>query len=104
MVYGYRKLAVDLRDQGARISGNRVARLASPVGIAAQIGNKRRPGGSGGKPAIVAENRLAQRFQTSAPDQVWVTPLGRIGFANSPAGQWTSPNSEPLKAGCISAS
>jgi putative transposase len=43
-VYGYRKLTDDLRDQGERISENRVARLASLAGIAAQIGYRRRPG------------------------------------------------------------
>ena len=43
-VYGYRKLADDLRDQGERVSENRVARLASLAGIAAQIGYRRRPG------------------------------------------------------------
>ena len=37
-VYGYRKLTDDLRDQGERISENRVARLASLAGIAAQVG------------------------------------------------------------------
>ena len=49
-VYGYRKLAADLRDQGEQVSKNRVARLADLAGIAAQIGYKRRPGGFGGKP------------------------------------------------------
>lgn len=77
-VYGYRKLTDDLRDQGERISENRVARLASLAGIAAQVGYKRRPGRYGGKPAIVVENRLEQRFQTSAPDQVWVTDITYI--------------------------
>ena len=43
-VYGYRKLTDDLRDQGECISENRVARLASLAGIAAQIGYRRRPG------------------------------------------------------------
>ena len=43
-VYGYRKLADDLRDAGETCSENRVARLASLAGIAAQIGYKRRPG------------------------------------------------------------
>jgi putative transposase len=43
-VYGYRKLTDDLRDQGERISENRVARLASLAGIAAQVGYRRRPG------------------------------------------------------------
>ncbi len=74
-VYGYRKLADDLRDQGERVSGNRVARLAGLAGISAQVGYKRRPGRYGGKPAVVAENRLAQQFQTSRPDQVWVTDI-----------------------------
>ncbi len=73
--YGYRKLADDLRDQGERISENRVARLASLAGIVAQVGYKRRPGRYGGMPAVVAENRLEQQFQTSAPDQVWVTDI-----------------------------
>lgn len=77
-VYGYRKLTDDLRDQGESISENRVARLASLAGIAAQVGYKRRPGRYGGKPAIVAENRLEQQFQASAPDQIWVTDITYI--------------------------
>jgi len=77
-VYGYRKITDDLRDQGERVSENRVARLASLAGIAAQIGYRRRPGRYGGKPAAVVENKLEQRFQTSAPDQVWVTDITYI--------------------------
>ena len=77
-VYGYRKLADDLRDQGERVSENRVARLATLAGIAAQIGYRRRPGRYRGKPAIVAENRLEQRFEASVPDQVWVTDITYI--------------------------
>lgn len=77
-VHGYRKLIDDLRDQGQRISENRVARLASLARIAAQKGYKCRPGRYGGKPAVVAENRLEQRFETCAPDQVWVTDITKI--------------------------
>lgn len=72
-MYGYRKLTDDLRDQGEQISENRVARLASLAGIAAQVGYRRRPGRYGGQPSIVAENKLEQQFQASQPDQVWVT-------------------------------
>ena len=43
-VYGHRKLADDLRDQGEQVSENRVARLASRAGILAQVGYKHRPG------------------------------------------------------------
>ena len=77
-VYGYRKLTDDLRDQGKQVSENRIARLASLAGIAAQVGYRRRPGRYGGKPAIVAENRLEQQFSTSQPDQVRVTDITDI--------------------------
>jgi putative transposase len=77
-VYGYRKLTDDLRDQGERISENRAARLAALAGIAAQVGYRRRPGRYGGKPAIVAENRLEQQFQASQPDQIRVTDIRYI--------------------------
>lgn len=77
-VYGYRKLHDDLRDQGECCSLNRVARLSKLAGIKAQIGYKRRPGRYGGKPAVVAENQLAQNFDVGTPDQVWVTDITYI--------------------------
>ena len=77
-VYGYRKLADDLRDVGETCSENRVARLASLAGITAQIGYKRRPGRYGGKPAVVADNTLDRQFEVAAPDAVWVTDITYI--------------------------
>ena len=77
-VYGYRKLADDLRDQGEQVSENRVARLASLAGILAQVGDKRRPGRYGGKPAVVVSNRLDRQFEVDAPDKVWVTDITDI--------------------------
>ena len=61
-VYGHRKLADDQSDPEEQISENRTARRASLVGIAAHLAYKRRPGRYGGKPAVVAENRLEQKF------------------------------------------
>lgn len=77
-VYGYRKLTDDLRDAGETCSENRVARLASIAGIAAQIGYRRRPGRYGGKPAVVADNTLDRQFEVAAPDTVWVTDITYI--------------------------
>jgi putative transposase len=77
-VYGYRKLANDLRDSGETCSENRVARLASLAGIAAQIGYKRRPGRYGSKPSVVADNTLDRQFEVDAPDRVWVTDITYI--------------------------
>jgi putative transposase len=98
-VYGYRKLADDLRDQGEQVSENRVARLASLAGILAQVGYKRRPGRYGGKPAVVASNALDRQFELDRPDKVWGEPLK----APLVRAQWraTSPTSGPTKAGCI---
>lgn len=52
--------------------------MASLAGIAAQVGYKRRPGRYGGKPAVVAENRLEQNFEVSAPDQIWGIDITQI--------------------------
>lgn len=77
-VYGYRKQHDDLRDAGETCSENRVARLASLAGIAAQIGYKRGPGRYGGKPAVLADNTLNRQFEVNMPDRVWVTDLTYI--------------------------
>lgn len=74
-VYGYRKLHDDLRSLGEACSPNRVARLAGLAGIKAQIGYKRKPGFLGGKPALVADNRLQQDFKVAMPDHAWVTDI-----------------------------
>ncbi|MBD3662365.1 IS3 family transposase [Sulfitobacter sp. TSTF-M16] len=42
------------------------------------MGYRRRPDRYGRKPAVVAENRLEQRFETSQPDQVLVTDITSI--------------------------
>lgn len=77
-VYGYRKLHDDLLDAGENCCRNRVARLASLAGVAAQIGYKRRPGRYGGKPAVVADNTLDRQFEVDVPDLVWVTDITYI--------------------------
>jgi putative transposase len=64
-VYGYRKLHDDLLDQGYICSESRVVRLASLVGIAAQIGYKRRPGRSDGKPASQRSSRTTHWIDSS---------------------------------------
>jgi putative transposase len=77
-VYGYHKLHDDLLYQGEICSENRVARLASLAGIAAQIGYKRGPGRYGGKPAVVADNTLDRQFEVDSPDRIWVTDITYI--------------------------
>lgn len=68
-VYGYRKLADDLRDQGEQVSENRAARLAGLAGIVARIGYMRRPERYVGKPAVIASDTLDRQFEVDAPDE-----------------------------------
>jgi putative transposase len=70
-----RKLIDDLRDQGERVSENRVARLASLAGILAQVSYKRRPERYGGKPAVVTSNTLDRQFDVDAPDRVCLSAI-----------------------------
>lgn len=77
-VYGYRKLHADLCSFGEMCGPNRVLRLARLCGIKAQIGYGKRPGKYGGKPAVVAVNRLEQSFGVMEPDHVWVTDITYI--------------------------
>lgn len=77
-VYGYRKLHDDLCEQGETCCLNRVARLARLAGIKARIGYKHRPGKYGGKPSVVADNRLNRQFDVDAPDRFRVTDITYI--------------------------
>lgn len=77
-VYGYRKLHAELCSFGERCGPNRVLRLARLAGIKAQIGYGKRPGKYGGKPSVVAVNRLEQSFGVPMPDCVWVTDITYI--------------------------
>lgn len=77
-VYGYRKLLLDMRDQGERCGKHRVARLLRRAGLRAQRGYGRRPRHRDGKPAAVAQNHLQRQFKVLEPNQAWVTDITYI--------------------------
>ena len=77
-VYGYRKLTLDMRDMGEHCGKHRVARLLRCEGIRSQTGYRRRSGGRGGKPAVVAPNHLNRKFTPDQPNQSWVTDITYI--------------------------
>ena len=77
-VYGYRKIARDLKDLGEACGKHRTARLMRREGLRAQVGYGRRPGSRGGKPSIVASNHLARQFDVATANQVWVTDITYI--------------------------
>ncbi len=77
-IYGYRKIHLDLCEQGETCGPNRVARLMKLAGLKAQVGYKKPPRFKGGKPAIFAENHLNQDFDVQEPNRAWVTDITYI--------------------------
>lgn len=74
-IYGYRKVTDDLRDLGERCGKHRVHRLMRLEGLKAQVGYRQRPRPRGGKPSVIAPNRLEQRFDVTVPNTHWVTDI-----------------------------
>ena len=74
-VYGYRKVHTDLQELGIDCGKHRVHRLMRAEGLRSQSGYRRRPSPRGGRPSVVAPNRLQQQFHVAEPNQVWVTDI-----------------------------
>lgn len=77
-VYGYRNIAVDLKESGESCGKNRVHRLMKLAGIQSNRGYRRHPGFKGGKVSNVAPNTLDREFSVEAPNKVWVTDFTYI--------------------------
>lgn len=74
-VYGYRKVASDLREFGETCGKHRIYRLMRAEGLKAQVGYGRRPRPRGGLPSTVAPNRLDRQFTVPAANTHWVTDI-----------------------------
>jgi len=77
-VYGYRKIQSDLHALGIACGKHRVHRLMRREGLRSQTGYRRRPSPRGGRPSVVAPNRLQQQFNVDEPNRAWVTDITYI--------------------------
>lgn len=75
--YGSPRIHDDFLEAGERIGRKRVERLMREHRIRALSATKRRRY-RGGKPAVVAPNRLQQQFTVNEPDRAWVTDITYI--------------------------
>jgi len=73
-VYGSRNVHRDLTEAGEHISRKRVERLMRKHGLRSVRSPLRRRY-KGGKPAVVAPNRLQRQFNVKHPDRAWVTDI-----------------------------
>jgi putative transposase len=77
-VYGYRKITDDMRDMGERCGKHRVYRLMKQEGLRAQIDYRRRPGSRYSRRSIAVPNHVAQQFNVTVPNKIWVTDITYI--------------------------
>ena len=77
-VYGYRKVHTDLQELGVECGKHRVHRLMRHEGLRSQTGYRRRPSPRGGRPSVIAPNRLQQQFSVAEPNRAWVTDITYI--------------------------
>ena len=75
--YGSPRIHDDLVEAGERVGCKRVERLMRQHRIRALSATKRRRY-RGGRPAVIAPNRLQQQFTVQQPDQAWVTDITYI--------------------------
>lgn len=80
--YGSPRILGDLVDQGERVSRKRVARLMRERDLRARSGRPRAPRTTDSRHGLpVAENVLARRFTTTAPNVAWVGDVTHLRTA-----------------------
>jgi putative transposase len=80
--YGSPRVHRDLRDEGEQVSRKRVARLMVERDLRARSGRQRAPRTTDARHGLpVAENLLARRFATRAPNVAWVGDVTHLRTA-----------------------
>jgi putative transposase len=73
-IYGSPRVFLDLREIGERCGRHRIARLMKTYKIKA-IRSYKTPNHSGGRPSLVAPNKLQRAFTVEQADVAWVTDI-----------------------------
>ena len=73
--YGYRRIRLDPRREGARVSEKAVARLMRELGLVAKRGRKRRRSSCKGKTSDAPENLAKRNFHADAPSKLRLTGI-----------------------------
>jgi putative transposase len=76
--YGYRTIALDMKDHGESCGKNRGHRIMRESCICSQRGYKRHRGFKGGDLSLAADNVLDRQFTVDKPNQAWVTDFTYI--------------------------
>ncbi|OON99390.1 MAG: transposase [Epulopiscium sp. Nele67-Bin004] len=74
-LYGYRRVALELRNKGFIVNHKKVLRLMKKEGILARIRRKRKYSSYRGEIGKIADNHIKRHFEATKPNQKWFTDV-----------------------------
>ena len=73
--YGYRRIRLNLRSEGVRVSEKVVARLMRELDLVAKRGKKRKYNSYKGEISDASENLVKRNFHADEPNTLWLTDI-----------------------------
>lgn len=73
--YGYRRITLELRNQGIIVNHKKVQRLMRKLGLKSIVRAKRKYSSYRGEIGKIAPNHIQRNFEASAPNQKWFTDV-----------------------------
>ena len=73
--YGYRRVTLELKNQGLNINHKKVQRLMKKLNLQSIIRKKRKYSSYKGCVGKVADNHIKRNFEATAPNQKWFTDV-----------------------------
>ena len=73
--YGYRRVTLELKNQGLNINHKKVQRLMKKLNLQSIIRKKRKYSSYKGRIGKIADNHIKRDFEATAPNQKWFTDV-----------------------------
>ena len=73
--YGYRRVTLELKNQGFNINHKKVQRLMKKFNLQSIIRKKRKYSSYKGRIGKIADNHIKRNFEATAPNQKWFTDV-----------------------------
>jgi len=73
--YGYRRVTLELKNQGLNINHKKVQRLMKKLNLQSIIRKKRKYSSYKGRIGKIADNHIKRNFEATAPNQKWFTDV-----------------------------